>query len=118
MTPALWMLLVGGIWALAFGPGVARRTEEREKIYGGTPAKALNLIACLILVSAPAAIITGLFNGIGLVGALVVSFSLFAVGLLLMMAFSAIEGPAREKNADKRSITNTWTEHDARTSGL
>ncbi len=118
MTPALWMLLIGGIWALVFGPGVARRTEEREKIYGGTPAKALNLITSLVVTSAPAVIITGLFNGIGLIGALVLSFSIFIVGLLLLMGFSVIEGPAREQNADKRGITNTWTEQDARSSGL
>jgi len=118
MTTALWMLLIGGIAALTFGPTAARRSAERETIYGGMPAKALNLIASMVLVSAPATIITGLFNGIGLVGALVVSFSLFGVGLLLMLVFSVIESPAREQNAVKRDITKTWTEQDARSSGL
>jgi hypothetical protein len=116
MTPELWMLLIGGAGALILGPRTARSTEKREAIYGGTPAKLLNLIASCLFTGVPFVVLTGLFTGYGW-RTIVVALSIIGVSLLVTLAYGAVEHPARQ-NAPKRGITNTWTEQDARTSGL
>lgn len=119
MQPIHWMMLFGIGAAVIIGPMVARTTEERQKIYGGALPRLLNLLVCMIIASVPFTVVTGLIvRQFNIFQALLWSFSAFGIGLVLMLIFGAIEGPAREKNKDERGITNTWTEQDARTSGL
>lgn len=119
MQPIHWMMLFGISAAVIIGPMVARTTEERQKIYGGALPRLLNLLVCMLIASVPFTVVTGLIvRQLDIVQALIWSFSCFGLGLALMMVFGAIEGPAREKNKNERGITNTWTEQDARSSGL
>lgn len=119
MEPTTWMLLWGGGAALIIGPIVSRTTEERQQIYGGIVPRLLNLLVCMMIASVPFTVISGLIlRQFNIFQALLWSFSVFGLALVFMMVFGAIEGPAREKNKSERGITNTWTEHDARTSGL
>ncbi|MCU0465940.1 MAG: hypothetical protein MUF38_15405 [Anaerolineae bacterium] len=116
MTPELWMLVMGGLAALIFGPRTARSSERREPIYGGTTAKTLNLIASCLFTAVPVVVLTGLITGFGW-RSIIVALTMIGTSLLVTFAYGWVETPARA-NAPKRGITNTWTEQDARSSGL
>jgi hypothetical protein len=123
MEPTTVMLIFGVASALIFGPLTARSTERRDKIYGGDVARALNLLACMVFVSIPLTVLSGLVVSIITrqhAPILQVGFGLLGVAFLLILAWSAVEMPARERIAPKlqRSALNTWTEEDARKSGL
>lgn len=113
------MLIVAGTVAFTAGPLTARSTERREKIYGGTPARILNLIACMMFVAILPTVLTGLIVGHG-VGIVPVGFGILGVSLLATVGFAIIEKPARDRLApqNQRSALSTWTEEDARKSGL
>ncbi|MBK8134457.1 MAG: hypothetical protein KA401_04610 [Anaerolineae bacterium] len=113
------MLIVATTVACIAGPLTARSTERREKIYGGTPARILNLIACMMFVAILPTVLTGLIVGHG-VGIVPVGFGILGISLLSTVGFAIIEKPARDRLAPKaqRSALNSWTEDDARKSGL
>lgn len=116
------MLVVGVASALIFGLRTAQSVERREKAYGGSAAQLLNLIACMAFVSLPLTILSGLVAQIVLqqhAPLLPVALSLLAVTFTALLLWAAIEMPARAKApVPTRTALNTWTEEDARKSGL
>lgn len=119
MESTTWMLLIGGAFALIFGPRVARSTENRQKRYGGTGSQIFNLLACMTFVAMPVTVLTGLLTHFG-VRTIVVGFSMLGFCLLMTLAYAIFEKPAYDREAGqvKRTALNSWTEEDARKSGL
>jgi Zn-dependent membrane protease YugP len=68
------------------------------------------------MAAAPLVVLAGFFTGFGL-RVIVVGLTIIGIGLLMSVVYGAVEHPARER-APKRSIIDSWTEKDARTSGL
>lgn len=119
MDSTTWMLLVGGAFALIFGPRVARSTENREKRYGGLPSQIFNLLACMAFVALPVTVLTGLLTHFG-IATIAVGFGLLGFCLLMTLLYAVFEKPAHDAMAASaaRTALNTWTEEDARRSGL
>lgn len=119
MESTTWMLLIGGSFALIFGPRVARSTQNRETLYGGLPSQIFNMIACMAFVAMPVTVLTGLLTHYGF-RTVIVGFSLLGVCLLATVGYAIFEKPAHEQLSPKvqRSALNSWTEEDARKSGL
>jgi MFS family permease len=117
MEPTTIMLLVGAAFAVVFGPLTARSTERREKIYGGTVARVLNLIASVLFVAIVPTVLTGVILGHGFLG-LPYALAYFLASFIVLLIYAMIERPAREANVTERSIVQGWTEQDARSSGL
>ncbi len=116
MTDLEIMLLVGLGFGLIVGPLTARSSNRREKIYGGTPAKSLHLLASGMYVATPPTVLTGVIAGVGLRTlfplALVLIFGSLGV-LLIFATFEKQARPASDAKSDRG-----WTAEDARKSGL
>lgn len=116
------MMLFGVVSALVFGPRTAQSTERREKPFGGDVARILNLLACMVFVAIPPTVLSGLAAQIIMqkhAPLLQIGFGLLGISFLLILAWAAVEMPARA-NAPvaARTALNTWTAEDARKSGL
>jgi hypothetical protein len=109
-------LTVGAIFGLIFGPLTARSSAHREKIYGGTPAKAIHMIACGMMVSVPPAALTGLIVGLHWQTLIPMGLTLLFGSLGVLMAFAALEKPAIP--AKDAQLEKGWTAEDARASGM
>lgn len=109
-------LTVGAIFGLIFGPLTARSSTHREKIYGGTPAKVVHMIACGMMVAAPAAALTGGIVGLGVLTLLPMAFGLVFGSLGVLFIFAALEKPAIPVKDAKQELG--WTAEDARASGM
>lgn len=122
MEPTTVMLIFGIASAVIFGPRTARSTERREKGYGGSVARLLNLLACMVFVSIPLTVLSGLVTSIITqqhAPILQIGFGLLGISFLLILAWSMVEMPTRANApVPQRTALNTWTEEDARKSGL
>ena len=116
MTDFEIMLLVALAFGLIVGPLTARSSIRREKIDGGTPAKALHLLASGRYVAAPPTILTGAFAGVGYKTLLSLALSMIFGSLGVLIIFAIFERKARPA-ADVKSDRG-WTAEDARKSGL
>lgn len=117
------LMLVAGLSAfLLIGPRLARSTEKRETLYGGAASLWLNRLACMTFVSLPITVLTGLISGIVTQqhGPLLqVALALLATTFILLIVWAAIEMPAQAKAPKvQRTALNSWTQEDARSSGL
>lgn len=119
MESTTWMLLIGGAFALIFGPRVAQSTGRREKSYGGSVAQIFNLLACMAFVALPVTVLTGLLTHFG-ARTIIVGFSLLGFCLLMTLGYAIFEKPAHDKFAasSQRTALNSWTAEDAKNSGL
>jgi hypothetical protein len=109
-------LTVGAIFGVILGPLTARSSIHREKIYGGTPAKAAHMIACGMMVAAPVAAITGGIAGLGLLTLLPMAFGLVFGSLGVLFIFAVLEKPTIPSKDAKQDLG--WTAEDARASGM
>lgn len=116
MTDLEIMLLVGLVFGLIVGPLTARSSIRREKIYGGTPAKLLHLLASGMYVATPPTILTGVIVGVGLKTLFPLALLLIFGSLGILIIFAIFEKQARP--APDAKSERGWTAEDARTSGL
>ncbi|MBI5930865.1 MAG: hypothetical protein HY862_16260 [Chloroflexi bacterium] len=110
------VLLVGLALGLILGPLTARSSARREKIYGGTPAKTLHLIASGLFVATPPAVLVGAIAGLGLKTLFPLAFSVILSSLGILIVFAIFEKQA--KPAVNPPVDRGWTAEDARKSGL
>lgn len=116
MTDFEIMLLVALTFGLIVGPLTARSSMRREKVYGGTPAKALHLLASGMYVAAPPTILTGAFAGVGFKTLLPLALAMIFGSLGVLIIFATFEKEARPATVTK--LDRGWTAEDARKSGL
>ncbi|KAB2857689.1 MAG: hypothetical protein F9K46_12650 [Anaerolineae bacterium] len=116
MTDFEIMLLVGLVFGLIVGPLTARSSVRREKIYGGTPAKLLHLLASGMYVATPPTVLTGVVVGVGLKTLFPLALLLIFGSLGVLLIFATFETRARPIANAK--LDHGWTAEDARKSGL
>ncbi len=116
MTDFEILSLVGLVFGLIVGPLTARSSIRREKIYGGTPAKLLHLLAAGMYVATPPTILTGVIVGVGLKTLFPLALALIFGSLGILLIFATFEKQARPAHDAKSE--RGWTAEDARTSGL
>ncbi|MCQ3929756.1 MAG: hypothetical protein DPW16_04800 [Chloroflexi bacterium] len=116
MTDFEIMVLVGLAFGLIVGPLTARSSIRREKIYGGTPAKSLHLLASGMYVATPPTILTGVIVSVGVKTFIPVGLALIFGSLGVLLIFAIFEKQARPTRDTKTE--RGWTAEDARKSGL
>lgn len=103
------------VFAVAASFPVAKSSQKRDKIYGGTAARSFHYLGVLsYLVVLPSALIGSILIG-PLEFGIPVAVAALLVSIVCLMLYAVFEQPAR---AALPSEDHGWTEKDARTSGL
>lgn len=104
-------------FGLIAGYFIARSSEHREAIEGGTAARLFNYIASALLISVtPAVLLSILVLRLPLLNLVLLAVGMFASALLLLLPYAAAEKPAQAALAAQQDTG--WTRQDAETSGL
>ncbi len=103
--------------AVVFGPLTARSSNRREAIYGGVASQVLHLAACMSFVGMIPGVLAALITGAGFELAFPLALGLFALSVVILLAFALVEQEPRRIALEKEQAQG-WTEEDARTSGL
>ncbi len=113
MNSALLAVLIGLGCAAVFGYYVARRSERREKIYGGWPARMFHYIGAASIAGILPVILVCLILGQGFRSAFPIGVTFLVTGLAALLIFAVIERPARARMAIQ---DRGWSKEDAQKS--
>ena len=115
MDRSLIALIIVVASIAVFSIPVARRSQQRNKVYGGGFAQVFHFIAIAAYVGVVPAFLCGSIlagaSGFGLP----VGFTLLIIAFGSLLAYAVVERPARSVSVQE---DRGWTEEDARSSGL
>lgn len=115
MNNALLPVVIGLLVGFIAGIFAVRASEKREPLYGGMPAKVFHYLGASLFIAALPSALLELITGQGFGTALVASFSLFGLSLIVLFIYAIFERPAL---ARRQPANEGWTEEKARASGL
>jgi hypothetical protein len=114
IAPFFVPILIGLAIGAVAGVFVARTSARTQTIYGGTAAKVFHYLGASVFVAALPTALLELITGQGFGSAVIASFSLVIISLLLLCIYAVFERPALPQTDDDEG----WTAEKARTSGL
>lgn len=100
-----------------FGSFVARSSNQREAIRGGTLARGSNFVsAALMAAVTPSVICSATVLELGILRALLIAVVMVVLAIAVLIPYAIAEKPVLDAAARQEDLG--WTEEDARTSGL
>jgi uncharacterized protein YneF (UPF0154 family) len=104
------------LFGLIIGYVIARRTEEKSPIHGGTMAWLCNYVASALIVSLPLTVILSIFVlDMRAAQVIIMAIGLITLAFIVLVVYAMFEKPhVKQALQEDRG----WTEEDARSSGL
>ncbi|MDX1993415.1 MAG: hypothetical protein SF029_13580 [bacterium] len=115
-SEVLETMAVSLVFAVIFGPLLARSSARRDRIYGGTLSHLFHIISAGGMVGALPGVIAGVILGVPFLTTVAVAFGCLGISLLASLLFAIVEKPSLP--APVVTEDRGWTAQDARTSGL
>jgi hypothetical protein len=115
MDQGVVALLIGVVCAVVLGYFTARASASRDAIHGGSLASAFHYIGAASVTGVFPVVLANVILGQGIVRALLSAALFFAVALVALVAYAALELPQR---VQAEAGDQGWTKEDALTSNL
>lgn len=110
------ILTVGMAFGLLLGIPLSLSSFKKETIYGGILPKIFNTLGAILFAGVLPAVLYGIIFGHGL-KAFPIAVGMMLGSLLSFLLFAIVEYPAKQR-LEPEVDEQSWTEADARSSGL